>query len=124
MARGAIAIGCGEKTLITSARPPNAPKLKPPPRYLPSVVRSGAMPSSPCRPAGPRRDVMTSSKMSGTSCASHSSRNRPRNSGVPGMHPALPRSGSTIAHPSGAVPAACAANGASREAASLKSARW
>ena len=45
----------GSKCAITSARPPKAPKLAPPPRYLPSRVKSGVMPSSPCRPPGPSR---------------------------------------------------------------------
>jgi len=37
--------GCdGSKRAMRSARPPNAPKDSPPPRYLPSVSRSGCTP--------------------------------------------------------------------------------
>ncbi len=35
----------GSKRDIRSMRPPKAPKLMPPPRYLPSVVMSGVTPT-------------------------------------------------------------------------------
>ena len=53
------------------------------------------MPSSPCRPPGPRREVITSSKMSSTPWRSAASRKAPRNSRSPSMHPPEPIIGST-----------------------------
>ena len=54
----------GSNSSITSARPPKAPNEAPPPMYFPSVVTSGQIPSRACRPPGPVREVITSSKMS------------------------------------------------------------
>jgi hypothetical protein len=53
----------GSYSSIMSARPPNAPKLIPPPTYLSSVVRSGVMPILFCWPPLDMRLVMISSKI-------------------------------------------------------------
>ena len=66
----------GSKAAITSARPPNAPNVIPPARYLPSVVRSGITPVRACTPPALIRDVITSSKISSDPVVSHASAQR------------------------------------------------
>ena len=46
------ASGVGSKAAISSRRPPNAPNVIPPARYLPSVVMSGRTPKRALRAAG------------------------------------------------------------------------
>jgi hypothetical protein len=52
----------GSKTAVMP-RQPKAPNAKVPPRYLPSVVRSGLRPIRLCSPPPARRNVRTSSMM-------------------------------------------------------------
>ena len=85
----------GSKRCSRSARPPKAPKDSPPPKYLPSVVRSGLSPSSACRPPKDRRDVITSSRISSAPVSSASARSPSRKAGSPGMQPPEPSKGST-----------------------------
>ncbi len=85
----------GSKRAMSSARPPNTPIDIPPPKYLPSVVRSGTRPSSAWRPPIDRREVITSSSTSSAPHSSASTRRPCRNSGVPGMQPPEPSIGST-----------------------------
>ncbi len=57
--------------------PPKAASGMPPPMTLPSTVRSGLMPSTPCAPCRPtRKPVITSSKISRAPCCVQSSRQR------------------------------------------------
>ncbi len=53
----------GSNAAIRSARPPKAPNVIPPARYLPNVVRSGCTPDRSCTPPELIRDVITSSKI-------------------------------------------------------------
>ena len=109
----------GSNSSITSARPPKAPNEAPPPMYFPSVVTSGQIPSRACRPPGPVREVITSSKMSRAPDCRVASRSTDRNAGSPGMHPPEPSMGSTSTH---ARLPACSRSRACAPAASLYSA--
>ena len=87
----------GASLSMTSARPPKAPTGMPPPMTLPSVVRSGLMPSSFCaQPRSTRKPVITSSKISSAPCASHSRRIVAMNSAVGLTRFMLPAKGSTM----------------------------
>ena len=66
----------GSNAAMMSPRPPNAPNVMPPARYLPSVVRSGVMPSRACTPPALIRDVITSSNTSRAPVASHAAAQR------------------------------------------------
>ena len=82
---------------MISARPPNAPTGRPPPMILPSVVRSGRMPSRSCAPPGAtRKPVMTSSKIRSAPWRFVSSRRPARKPGLGSTSPMLPAYGSTM----------------------------
>ena len=68
----------------------------PPPTYLPSVLRSGSIPSLAESPPGCSREVITSSKISTMPRACVSSRSMARKSGLAGMPPPPPSIGSRI----------------------------
>ena len=58
------------------------------------VIRSGVTPPTPWYPAGPRREVITSSKISTIPNSAVSARSMARNSGRAGMQPPEPVIGS------------------------------
>jgi len=64
--------------------------------YFPSVVRSGQIPSRACRPPGPVREVITSSKINRMPASRVAARSATRNSGVAGMQPPDPIMGSRM----------------------------
>src|SRR5208337_3348970 len=86
----------GSNSDMMSARPPKAPKLMPPPTYLPSDIRSGRTSSVAARPCSDSREVITSSQISRAPTRSVAARRAVRNAAVAGMQPALPIIGSTI----------------------------
>ena len=98
---------------MMSARPPNAPTGRPPPMTLPSVVRSGGMPSTFLDARRARRESRSSPhrRSAARRCSVHSSRKSlPRNPGSGSTRPMLPTYGSTI---TAAIDRAFAANAAS-----------
>jgi len=84
----------GSKRDMISRRPPNAPKLMPPPMYFPSVVISGTTPSFAWRPPAEMRDVITSSKISTIPCRVARSRSASKNEWSAGIPPPPPIMGS------------------------------
>ena len=84
---------------MTSARPPNAPTLRPPPMTLPKQVRSGVMAKASWAPPPPTRNpVITSSKISSAPTRSHSARSPARKPSAGPTRPMLAATGSTITH--------------------------
>ena len=106
----------GSNAAMIERRPPNAPNVIPPPRYLPSVVMSGTTPKRAWAPPGCKRDVITSSKISTLPCCVHSLRSASRKPGSAGMQPPDPCTGSTTTQ---AIAAPAAANAASIPGMSL-----
>ena len=86
----------GSKRSIRSARPPKAPNEEPPPRYLPSAVRSGVTPQAACSPPVDRREVMTSSNTKRMPWRVVSARSISRKPGAAGMQPPAPNMGSRM----------------------------
>ena len=110
----------GATCSMTSRRPPYAPMGMPPPMILPSVVRSGVTPYSPCAPpCATRKPVITSSKISSAPCSLVMSRSPCRKPSPGGTTPMLPATGSTI---TAAMSPSCAANCSRTLSMSLKSA--
>ena len=78
----------GATASMTSRRPAKALRTVPPPRHLPSVVRSGVTPRYACAHPGPvRKPERISSKMRTTPYRAVSSRTR---SGKPGSGRIVP----------------------------------
>ena len=78
----------GSNAAMMSARPPNAPNVMPPARYLPSVVRSGVMPEPGLHAAGahPRGHhlVEHEQRAGGVASAAQRGEELPRRGNAPG----------------------------------------